>query len=142
MTEPGTGSDLKAMRTTAVRDGDEYVINGSKTFISNGLNADLIIVVCKTDPSAGAKGVSLIVVEADRRGLPPRPQARTRSASTPRTPPNCSSTTCACRSAICLGEEGKGFSLPDGRTAAGALHDRGLGRRAAGSVRWSTPSTT
>ncbi|KXU82215.1 acyl-CoA dehydrogenase [Paraburkholderia monticola] len=69
MTEPGTGSDLKAIRTTALRDGDEYVINGSKTFISNGLNADLIIVVCKTDPSAGAKGVSLIVVEATREGF-------------------------------------------------------------------------
>lgn len=69
MTEPGTGSDLKAVRTTAIRDGDEYVINGSKTFISNGLNGDLIIVVCKTDPAAGAKGVSLVVVEADRAGF-------------------------------------------------------------------------
>ncbi len=69
MTEPGTGSDLKAIRTTALRDGDEYVINGSKTFISNGLNADLIILVCKTDPSAGSKGVSLIVVEATREGF-------------------------------------------------------------------------
>jgi acyl-CoA dehydrogenase len=69
MTEPGTGSDLKSVRTTAVRDGDEYVINGSKTFISNGLNADLIIVICKTDPSAGSKGVSLIVVEATREGF-------------------------------------------------------------------------
>ncbi|WP_144113406.1 acyl-CoA dehydrogenase family protein [Paraburkholderia sp. BCC1886] len=69
MTEPGTGSDLKSVRTTAVRDGDDYVINGSKTFISNGLNADLIIVVCKTDPAAGAKGVSLIVVEATREGF-------------------------------------------------------------------------
>ncbi|MBC8635679.1 acyl-CoA dehydrogenase family protein [Caballeronia sp. EK] len=69
MTEPGTGSDLKAIRTTALRDGDEYVINGSKTFISNGLNADLIVLVCKTDPSAGAKGVSLIVVEASREGF-------------------------------------------------------------------------
>jgi acyl-CoA dehydrogenase len=69
MTEPGTGSDLKAIRTTAIRDGDEYVINGSKTFISNGLNADIIIVVCKTDPNAGAKGVSLIVVEANRAGF-------------------------------------------------------------------------
>jgi alkylation response protein AidB-like acyl-CoA dehydrogenase len=69
MTEPGTGSDLKAVRTTAIRDGEEYVINGSKTFISNGLNADIILVVCKTDPSAGAKGVSLIVVEADRPGF-------------------------------------------------------------------------
>ncbi len=69
MTEPATGSDLKAVRTTAVRDGDEYVINGSKTFISNGLTADLIIVVCKTDPAAGAKGISLIAVEADRAGF-------------------------------------------------------------------------
>ena len=69
MTEPGTGSDLKAVRTTAVREGDEYVINGSKTFISNGLIADLIIVVCKTDPAAGAKGISLIAVEATRAGF-------------------------------------------------------------------------
>ena len=69
MSEPGTGSDLKAVRTTAARDGDEYVINGSKTFISNGLTADLIIVVCKTDPAAGAKGISLIAVEATRAGF-------------------------------------------------------------------------
>ncbi|MFJ3259521.1 MULTISPECIES: acyl-CoA dehydrogenase family protein [unclassified Pseudomonas] len=69
MTEPGTGSDLKAVRTTAIRDGDEYVINGSKTFISNGLTADLVIVVCKTDPEAGAKGISLIAVEATRAGF-------------------------------------------------------------------------
>ena len=69
MTEPGGGSDLKAVRTTAVRDGDHYVINGSKTFISNGILSDLIVAVCKTDPSAGAKGVSLIVVEAERAGF-------------------------------------------------------------------------
>ncbi|MGO4328130.1 acyl-CoA dehydrogenase family protein [Cupriavidus sp. 2TAF22] len=69
MTEPGTGSDLKAVRTTAVRDGDEYVINGSKTFISNGLTANLVVVVCKTDPTAGAKGISLIVVETNRAGF-------------------------------------------------------------------------
>ena len=69
MTEPGTGSDLKAMRTNAVREGNEWVINGSKTFISNGLNADMVVVACKTDPSAGAKGVSLIMVEADRAGF-------------------------------------------------------------------------
>jgi acyl-CoA dehydrogenase len=69
MTEPGTGSDLKSIRTTAVRDGDDFVINGSKTFISNGLNCDLVVLVCKTDPSAGAKGVSLIVVETDREGF-------------------------------------------------------------------------
>ncbi|HYP70601.1 MAG TPA: acyl-CoA dehydrogenase family protein, partial [Variovorax sp.] len=70
MTEPGTGSDLKGVRTTAVREGDEYVINGSKTFISNGLMADLIVVVCKTDPKgSGSKAMSLILVEADRAGF-------------------------------------------------------------------------
>ncbi len=69
MSEPGAGSDLKAVRTTARREGDEYVIQGTKTFISNGLNCDLVIVVAKTDPARGAKGVSLIVVEADRPGF-------------------------------------------------------------------------
>lgn len=65
MTEPGTGSDLQAVRTSAKRDGNHYVINGQKTFISSGQNADLIIVVAKTDPTKGAKGTSLIVVEPD-----------------------------------------------------------------------------
>ena len=65
MTEPGAGSDLQGVKSSAVRDGDDYVLNGSKTFISNGQHADLIIVVCKTDPSAGAKGTSLIVVETE-----------------------------------------------------------------------------
>lgn len=69
MSEPGAGSDLKAIRTTARREGGEYVINGAKTFISNGLNCDLVVVVAKTDPSAGAKGVSLILVEATREGF-------------------------------------------------------------------------
>jgi acyl-CoA dehydrogenase len=69
MSEPGAGSDLKAIRTTALRDGDEYVINGAKTFISNGLNCDLVVVVAKTEPELGAKGVSLILVEADRAGF-------------------------------------------------------------------------
>jgi alkylation response protein AidB-like acyl-CoA dehydrogenase len=63
MSEPGTGSDLSAVRTTAVRDGDHYVVNGSKTFITNGINADLVILVAKTDPSKGAHGISLLVVE-------------------------------------------------------------------------------
>ena len=73
MSEPGAGSDLKAIRTTALREsgpqGDEYVINGSKTFISNGLNCDLVVVVVKTNPELGAKGTSLILVEADRPGF-------------------------------------------------------------------------
>ncbi|MGB1884256.1 MAG: acyl-CoA dehydrogenase family protein [Gammaproteobacteria bacterium] len=62
MSEPGAGSDLASIRTQAVRDGDDYVINGQKTFISNGQISDLIVTACKTDPEAGAKGISLIVV--------------------------------------------------------------------------------
>lgn len=69
MTEPGAGSDLQGVKTTAVLDGDEYVINGSKTFITNGYLADLVIVVAKTDPKAGAKGISLFLVEAGTPGF-------------------------------------------------------------------------
>ncbi|MGR8919050.1 MAG: acyl-CoA dehydrogenase family protein [Gammaproteobacteria bacterium] len=65
MTEPGTGSDLQSIKTRAVRDGDEFVLNGSKTFITNGYNANLICVVCKTDPEARAKGISLLMVETE-----------------------------------------------------------------------------
>lgn len=65
MTEPGAGSDLQGIKTTARLEGNQYVINGSKTFITNGQTANLIIVVCKTDPAQGAKGTSLIVVETD-----------------------------------------------------------------------------
>ncbi|WP_461538692.1 acyl-CoA dehydrogenase family protein [Spongorhabdus nitratireducens] len=69
MTEPAAGSDLQGVKTSAVLDGDEYIINGSKTFITNGQQADLVIVVCKTDPAAGAKGTSLLLVEADTPGF-------------------------------------------------------------------------
>jgi len=65
MTEPGAGSDLQGTKTSARKDGNHYVINGSKTFITNGQHANLIIVVTKTDPAAGAKGTSLMVVETD-----------------------------------------------------------------------------
>ncbi len=69
MTEPGTGSDLQNVKTTAKLDGDEYVINGSKTFITNGQLADLVIVVAKTDSSGGAAGTSLMLVEANTPGF-------------------------------------------------------------------------
>jgi alkylation response protein AidB-like acyl-CoA dehydrogenase len=81
LTEPAAGSDLKGIRTRAVREGDEYVINGQKVYISNGQLCDVIVLACKTDPAAGATS--------------------RRSASRRRTPPSCSSTTCACQSAIC-----------------------------------------
>jgi alkylation response protein AidB-like acyl-CoA dehydrogenase len=69
MTEPSTGSDLQAIRTTANREGDTYVLNGAKTYITNGQNADIIIVVAKTDPTLRARGISLILIEATRRGF-------------------------------------------------------------------------
>jgi acyl-CoA dehydrogenase len=69
LTEPGAGSDLKNIRTRAIRDGDEYVINGQKVYISNGQLCDLIVLACKTDPDAGAKGMSFILVETNREGF-------------------------------------------------------------------------
>jgi alkylation response protein AidB-like acyl-CoA dehydrogenase len=67
MTEPGAGSDLAGIRTTAIRDGDEYVVNGSKTFITNGINGDLVVTAVKTDPRERHAGMSLLVLE---RGMP------------------------------------------------------------------------
>jgi len=69
MSEPSGGSDLAAMRTTAIRDGDDYVVNGQKVFITAGHNADVVMLACKTDPKAGARGVSLLLVETDRPGF-------------------------------------------------------------------------
>jgi acyl-CoA dehydrogenase len=69
MTEPGAGSDLASIRTTAIKQGDHYVLNGSKTFISNGQHAGLIVLAAKTDPNAGAKGVSLFLVDTSLPGF-------------------------------------------------------------------------
>lgn len=69
ISEPGAGSDVRAIRTTARREGEEYVINGTKTFISGGMLADLVIVACKTDPGAGHRGISLIAVETGTPGF-------------------------------------------------------------------------
>jgi alkylation response protein AidB-like acyl-CoA dehydrogenase len=69
MTEPAAGSDLAGIRTTAVRDGDCYVVNGQKTFITNGINSDLVIAVVKTDPAARHKGISLLVIERGMAGF-------------------------------------------------------------------------
>ena len=77
MSEPGVGSDLANLRTTARKDGDHYVVNGSKTFISNGLLADLVVVACRTDPNAekAHQGISLIVVETGMDGFHARAKA-------------------------------------------------------------------
>ena len=69
MTEPGIGSDLASMSTTAIRDGDHYVVNGSKTFITNGINADLVITAVKTDPTQKHRGISLVIVERGMEGF-------------------------------------------------------------------------
>lgn len=69
MTEPGTGSDLQSVRTTAVEDGDGYRLDGQKVFITNGQTCDLVLVVCKTDPSAAAKGISLVAVDGQAAGF-------------------------------------------------------------------------
>ncbi|TSD40403.1 acyl-CoA dehydrogenase [Rhodococcus sp. KBS0724] len=69
MTEPGAGSDLQGIRSTAIDKGDHYLLNGSKTFISNGILSDLVIVVARTDPEAGHKGISLLVVERGMEGF-------------------------------------------------------------------------
>ena len=69
MTEPDAGSDLAGMRTSAVKQGDHYVLNGAKTYITNGILSDLVLVCCKTDPSAGHKGISILVVERGMEGF-------------------------------------------------------------------------
>ena len=69
MTEPGTGSDLAGIRTNAIKDGDSYILNGSKTFITNGINSSLVVVAVKTDPSQAHRGMSLLVVEEGMEGF-------------------------------------------------------------------------
>ena len=73
ITEPGGGSDVQAVQTKAIKHGDHYLVNGSKTFITNGVLSDFLIIVVKTDPSLGAKGISLLIVDRDSPGLSARP---------------------------------------------------------------------
>jgi acyl-CoA dehydrogenase len=94
MSEPGVGSDLRSMRTTARREGDEYVINGQKTFITNGGNADLVVAAVKLDPAS--KNLTLICVETDRPGFS-KGRLLEKIGLKGRTPPSCSSTRCGCR---------------------------------------------
>ncbi len=108
MTEPGAGSDLISMRTKAVKDGDSYILNGSKTFITNGTNCDIAIVAAKTDPAAGHRGVSLFVVETGTPGY-------TKGKTIPKIGFHAGDTCelyfedCRVPAFNLLGEEGKGF---------------------------------
>jgi alkylation response protein AidB-like acyl-CoA dehydrogenase len=99
ITEPNTGSDVGGVRTTAVKHGDTFVVNGAKTFISNGINSDVVVTTVKTDPSAGHRGMSLLLLE---RGMPGFERGRNLDKmGTPRTPPSCSSPTSRCRPPTC-----------------------------------------
>lgn len=110
MTEPGAGSDLANIQTTAVLDGDHYILNGQKTFITNGIQSDLVVVACKTDPKANPKhkGVSLLVVERDTPGF-------SRGRKLNKVGLHCQDTAelifedCLVPKENLLGEEGKGF---------------------------------
>ncbi|WP_459547141.1 acyl-CoA dehydrogenase family protein [Nocardia sp. X0981] len=108
MTEPGTGSDLQGIKTRAVRDGDDWVLNGAKTFITNGINSDIVIVVAQTDPDAGALGFSLLVVE---RGMPGFERGRNldKLGLKAQDTAELSFTDVRVPAANLLGEEGKGF---------------------------------
>jgi len=125
MTEPGAGSDLQAIRTSAVKDGDEYVLNGSKTFITNGQHADMVIVVAKTDPGAGARGISLFLVDTSLPGF-------SRGRNLDKIGQHAGDTSelffadLRVPAAALLGEEGQGFTylmreLPRERLVIGAL---------------------
>jgi acyl-CoA dehydrogenase len=109
MTEPGAGSDLQGIKTTAQKDGNHYVINGSKTYITNGVAADLILVVAKTDPTLGAKGISIILVDADAAGFK-------RGRNLDKIGQHCAATSELFFEDVrvpitnCLGEEGLGFA--------------------------------
>lgn len=109
MTEPGAGSDLKGIKATAKKDGDDYVINGSKTYITNGQNADLILVVARTDAAAGSKGISIILVESDTPGF-------TRGRNLDKIGQHSADTSemffedVRVPQSSCLGQEGKGFA--------------------------------
>lgn len=125
MTEPGAGSDLAALRTTAVLDGDEYVINGSKTFITNGQHADMVIVAAKTDPGAGAKGVSLFLVDTTLPGYGKGRNLEKIGQHSGDTSELFFENLRVPKSAL-LGEEGKGFmylmnELPRERLVIGAI---------------------
>lgn len=109
LTEPGTGSDLAAIRTRAVRDGDHYVINGSKVFITNGCAADVVVLACKTDPGAGYRGISLILVESGTPGFT-RGRKLEKMGSDMQDTAELNFDDCRVPIGNLLGEEGKGFA--------------------------------
>ena len=125
MTEPGAGSDLQGIRTTAVDQGDHYVLNGTKTFISNGILADLVVVVARTDPEAGHKGISLLMVERGMEGFE-RGRNLDKVGQHAQDTAELSFDNVRVPKENLLGDEGAGLHLPDDQPVAGAALDRGL----------------
>ena len=123
MTEPGAGSDLQGIRTSAVDAGDHYVLNGSKTFISNGIMADLVIVVCRDRAPTPATTASRCWSSSAGWRASSAGATSTRWASTPRTPPSCRSPTCGAQGQPAR-RRGLGLRLADGEPAPGADLDR------------------
>ena len=124
MTEPGVGSDLQSITTTALKDVNGYRINGEKTYISNGQTADFIIVVAKTDPNERAKGISLMLLETEAPKASSAARSSTRSGWTRRIPPNCSSTMSSCRRRTCSAARRQGLLPANGGAAAGTADHR------------------
>ncbi|MBS2939220.1 acyl-CoA dehydrogenase family protein [Nocardioides sp. J2M5] len=125
MTEPGAGSDLQGIRTSAVDAGDHYVLNGSKTFISNGILSDLVVVVCRTDPDAGHQGISLLVVERGMEGFE-RGRNLAKMGLHAQDTAELSFTDVRVPKENLLGEEGRGFvylmeNLPQERVSIGCI---------------------
>ena len=120
ITEPDAGSDVAGIKTRAVRDGDEYVINGSKTYITNGHRADVIVLVTKTDPDAGYDGFTLFLVPMDAARRDPREEAARSSACTPPTPRCWPSRTCACPIPRCSARWARASTTSCGSSRASA----------------------
>jgi acyl-CoA dehydrogenase len=110
MTEPGTGSDLANVQTRAIREGDHYVVNGAKTFISNGQNCDLVIAVVKTDPSKRHDGISLLLIEAETKGFE-RGRTLAKIGLKGQDTSELSFSDCRVPAANLLGQEGQGFKM-------------------------------
>ena len=142
MTEPGIGSDLASMTTTAIRDGDDYVVNGSKTFITNGINADLVDHRREDRPDPEAQGHEPARHRAGHGRASSAAATSTRSACTARTPPSCSSTTCASRSPTSSARRARASRYLVAQPGPGAALDR-RHRRGHGAARpWRGRSTT
>ena len=119
ITEPDAGSDVYGIKTRAVKDGDDYVINGSKTYITNGHRADVIVLVTKTDPDAGYDGFTLFLVPMDAPGVIREKRSRS-SACTPRTRRCSPSRTCACPRPRCSARSARASTTSCGSSRASA----------------------